>query len=223
MARERAHLVSGVEGGARDRGAEQPGAPEDEDATWARRACTPDTEHAVRLLTASRAKWETHAVLRVERLDASAWRRLRAVRLAALRDSPDAFGGALSEEASRTEAEWAEWLTSWAWWVALDEGRDVGLVAGGNSDGRPWVFSMWVAPSHRGQGLAEALLDEVVAWARAGGATSLGLDVTDRAARARRCYLRYGFVPTGHAEPLPRAPTIIREELRLDLGPSAAR
>ena len=48
---------------------------------------------------------------------------------------------------------------------------------------------MWVDTAWRGRGVADALLDAVVDWAKE-GATRLGLDVTDRVPRARRFYER---------------------------------
>ncbi len=156
-------------------------------------------------------------VARVDRLDVAQWPRLKEIRLRALRDAPDAFGGSLEDEAARDEDAWVEFLSLGAWWVAVDDGRDVGVVAGGSRREVPWVFSMWVEPSHRGTGVAGALLDEVVAWATVGGGEVLGLDVTQHAARARRFYLRYGFVPTGLTEPLQRDPSTILEELMLAL------
>lgn len=159
-------------------------------------------------------------VARVERLDASQWARLRDVRLRALADAPGAFGGTLEDERARDERGWVEFLSFGPWWVAVDaDGLDVGLVAGGTRHDRPWVFSMWVAPGHRGSGVAEALLDEVVAWATESGADALGLDVTQHAPRARRFYLRYGFVPTGVTEPLRRDPDTVLEELVFTLAP----
>lgn len=157
-------------------------------------------------------------MLEIARLDAGSWERLRDVRLCALDDAPDAFGGTLDAERRRAPDEWREWLGLGPWWVASDDGADVGLVAGGRRDGVPWVFSMWVAPERRGRGIAEGLLDEVVAWAKSEGSAVLCLDVTDRAPRALRCYERYGFVATGATEQLRRDPTITLVELRLDLA-----
>lgn len=106
------------------------------------------------------------------------------------------------------------------WWFAVEDGVDVGLVAGGTREGEPstrWVYSMWVEPRWRGRGVAGALLEAVVVWARDDGASRLGLDVTNRVPRARRFYERNGFTATGTVVPLGRDVTIELAEMTLDL------
>jgi GNAT superfamily N-acetyltransferase len=76
---------------------------------------------------------------------------------------------------------------------------------------------MWVDPLWRGRGVADSLLDAVVAWAEQQGATRLGLDVADRVPRARRFYERYGFVDAQRTFTMPREPTITLVEMYLDL------
>jgi GNAT superfamily N-acetyltransferase len=158
----------------------------------------------------------------VERLVATDWERWRDVRFDALRDAPDAFGSTLDREAAFTASEWIERLSSGPVWLAVDDTArdDVGLVACGTHapDAMPWVYSMWVAPAWRGGGTAELLLGAVVEFARANGATMLGLDVTDRAPRAQRFYERFGFVVRGEVQPLPRDPSIQLIEMAYDLA-----
>jgi GNAT superfamily N-acetyltransferase len=155
----------------------------------------------------------------VVRLDEGAWERLRAIRLRALEDEPDAFGSSLEAEVDRGESAWRELLAGGPWWIAVEAEDDVGLVAGGTHRGAtiPWVYSMWVATAWRGSGIAQQLIDAVVAWARASGAHELGLDVTDRVPRARRFYERCGFVATGVSERMPRDDTIVLFEMVLAL------
>lgn len=161
-------------------------------------------------------------MVRVERLDPQSWVRLRALRLRALGDEPDAFGSSLERERGHGDDEWRSLMGLGPWWIAVtDRGEDVGLVAGGRhrDDDTPWVYSMWVVHAWRGRGVAEALLDAVVAWARARGAAKLGLDVADRVPRARRFYERYGFVANGTTFPMPRDPSIELVELSFALRP----
>jgi GNAT superfamily N-acetyltransferase len=154
----------------------------------------------------------------VERIGPSSWRRWRALRLRSLEEAPDAFGSSLARERAYGEAEWRSHLG--ASWIAVADGIDVGLVAGGSHTGSnlPWVYAMWVAPESRGTGVAEALLGAVVEWARSSGAAVLGLDVADRAPRARRCYERFGFVAGTTTFPMPRDPGITLTEMFLDLS-----
>jgi GNAT superfamily N-acetyltransferase len=160
--------------------------------------------------------WNTFGVPCVERLDPTSWERLRRIRLRALDDAPDAFGSSAASEGDRDQATWQRLVVLGPWWLAVEEGDDVGMVAGGHREGDDrtrWVYSMWVERPWRGRDVAGALLDAVVDWARSDGASLLGLDVTNRVPRARRFYERYGFVATGVVVPLPRDPSIELAEM----------
>jgi GNAT superfamily N-acetyltransferase len=157
----------------------------------------------------------------VRRIGSTEWELLRGVRLVALVDTPDAFGSTYEAEVDRAQEWWAESATSLAWFIAdPGAGAPVGLVAGvapGDPTGACDVISMWVAAPWRGRGVADALLDAVERWARAGGATALVLRVSDRNERARRFYARQGFVPTGDVEPLRSNPSAQAVQMRREL------
>jgi GNAT superfamily N-acetyltransferase len=63
---------------------------------------------------------------------------------------------------------------------------------------------MWVDPEVRGSGLGDALVERVLAWARARDADIVELWVTETNAHARALYERWGFVPDGRRQPHPR-------------------
>jgi GNAT superfamily N-acetyltransferase len=132
--------------------------------------------------------------------------RLREVRLRALVDSPDAFGQTLEAAREQPLSEWeattrqASSGDRRAWFVAermSDNGGPsevVGVVLGRR---RPpdelMVFSMWVDPSERRQGVGRALIDAVERWATTWGATSTVLWVFATNEPAMRFYVRLGF------------------------------
>jgi GNAT superfamily N-acetyltransferase len=58
---------------------------------------------------------------------------------------------------------------------------------------RTWVVNMYTEPAHRRQGLARALMQEIVAWCRASGLRSVSLHASDD---ARALYESLGFEPT---------------------------
>ena len=64
------------------------------------------------------------------------------------------------------------------------------------------LYSMWVAPTMRGQGLGEALIEAVKAWAVQAGYPALGLGVTTTNAPAIALYERAGFRDNGDRYPL---------------------
>ena len=154
----------------------------------------------------------------VEHLGPDDWQELREVRLAALTDAPLAFASTYAREAAFDEAQWRAWLAGSAWWVARDAGgRVVGVVAlireGPRED---HVVGMWVAPQQRGSTTAAALLETAVAAVRP-EADAVVLWVADGNPGARRFYERAGFTGTGERQPLPSAPEIGEEKLRLRL------
>jgi len=65
--------------------------------------------------------------------------RVRAVRLRALADSPDAFGTTYAEDAERPRADWRDWIgtDAKAVFVATDVEGDVGLAVGKTYDAGP--------------------------------------------------------------------------------------
>ena len=142
------------------------------------------------------------------RLGGADWERLRALRLRALREAPDAFGRTLAEEEPQPPEYWQARLAdpAVAHFVVSREGADVGLVSGAPWRGRPGVmglFSMWVAPEARGAGVGGRLVEAVVGWARASGYGRVVLEVADENAAAVRLYERHGFAPTGARGTLP--------------------
>jgi ribosomal protein S18 acetylase RimI-like enzyme len=162
----------------------------------------------------------------IERLSPDDWKRLRDLRLEALRDSPDAFGSTLYEAESRTEADWRAQLDSIATFVAVLKGHDIGMARGAPHDSDPlsaFLLSMWVAPHFRRQRTGRQLVQCVIGWARSAGFSALVLDVADDNLPAIALYSRMGFEPTGATGALPPPREQIREHRRvLMLQPSNA-
>ncbi len=131
---------------------------------------------------------------------------LRAIRLEALADTPEAFGSTFEETSAWGDDRWREVAASWTYFLALEDGAAVGMATGGYHDQHPgsWLFGMYVTPRLRGTGVADALVASVVAWARSEGAGELFLHVTELVPRARVFYERVGFVATGDTATLRR-------------------
>jgi GNAT superfamily N-acetyltransferase len=153
------------------------------------------------------------------------WERVRAVRLAALADAPDAFTITLAEDVAKPLETWRQRLerSDAATFLATRDGRDVGCVVGAPYEGQPGnagLFAMWVAPDARGHGIAGRLVDAVVSWARTRGYRRVLLGVGDYNVGAIRLYESRGFLPTGvrFTLPPPRA-HITEHERALDLAP----
>ena len=153
--------------------------------------------------------------MRVERVGPDAWARIRALRLAALGEAPDAFATTLEEELRHDdETRWRRGIETLATFVASVGEEDAGMARGVRHDADPddaLLISLWVAPAHRGRGVAARLVRTVADWARESGFARLTLEVGDDNAAARALYARAGFLPTGERGTLPPPRAHVRE------------
>lgn len=148
----------------------------------------------------------------VRAVSADEWETLRDVRLAALREAPDAFGSSYAREEGFTEEDWRRRLTGpgvtfFAWLPDMPGPAGIAGVYAGE-DGTAQLVSMWVRPSARGGGAGGALVGAAADWARAHGYDTLYLWVTESNGPARKLYERCGFAPTGERQPLPSDPAM---------------
>ena len=139
------------------------------------------------------------------------WQALRDIRLAALRDAPEAFGSTYERQVTFGEADWQRRIARGGTFLAyLPEVRasEPAGLAGGYQEGPGPVelVSMYVRPPARGRGVGEALVASVIEWAGAGDAASVHLWVTEANGPARLLYERCGFTLTGERQPLPSNP-----------------
>jgi ribosomal protein S18 acetylase RimI-like enzyme len=125
---------------------------------------------------------------------------LRALRLEALIDAPEAFGSTYARELARTTADWQRWLAPGITLILEEDGIARGLVAGvpdQEDTAVAHLMAMWVHPLLRGTGAADALVVELLTWALERGADRVQLMVISSNERAQRLYARHGFRRTG--------------------------
>ena len=130
---------------------------------------------------------------------------LRDLRVAALTDSPAAFGSTLQREHARSVDDWRRWFSPGVTFLWRDEaGAGGGLVAAvvDAAGGRAELMSMWVRPDLRGHGVGDALVGAVIQWSQH-QALSLLLHVVEDNEAAAGLYLRHGFRATGEVRVLP--------------------
>jgi GNAT superfamily N-acetyltransferase len=149
----------------------------------------------------------------VRAVDPDDWEVLRDIRLAALRDAPDAFGSTYEQQAAFTEEDWrrraAEVAAFLAYVPEVSATEPAGLAGGYPEEpGVIELVSMWVRPQARGHGVGEALVTAVADWAKRSEAATLHLWVTESNRSARLLYERCGFAPTGERQPLPSNPDL---------------
>ena len=79
----------------------------------------------------------TDTAPRIVRVDESRWREVRALRLEALADSPDAYGSTLAGAEASPEQYWRAMAARANTFLADDDGRVIGMATGGTNDHEP--------------------------------------------------------------------------------------
>ena len=147
---------------------------------------------------------------------------LKGVRLAALVESPSAFGSTHAAEVDQPDDHWAARAALGAagrrsvTYFAIVDQSVVGIVGGYRRDpagSSIELVSMWVSPAQRRAGIAAKLVQAVVGWATETNATSVDLWVTRGNEAALKLYEAVGFQATGEHQPLPSDPC--KDELRM--------
>ncbi|MEV4599827.1 GNAT family N-acetyltransferase [Amycolatopsis sp. NPDC049253] len=138
----------------------------------------------------------------IRELTADDWRAWRTLRLSALAEAPQAFGARLADWRGEgdTEARWRARLTDVPFNVlAAVAGHDAGMASATAPDDEGVVdlLSMYVAPSARGLGVGEALVEAVAQWASHQDARTVRLQVFEDNAAAIALYRRCGFLEDG--------------------------
>lgn len=128
-------------------------------------------------------------------LTADDWPIWRDVRLAALADSSPEV---VEDWTRLQESTWRDRLLdpTGLCLAVLSDGAPVGVVRGSLENQWAWLSSLWVAGSHRGQGLGKELMVAVEKWARQ-HARVLLLCVAPDNHFAIGMYRRHGFIDSG--------------------------
>lgn len=145
------------------------------------------------------------------------WTLLKQIRLAALQDTPTAFGVSYQTAVADSDAQWQARAAGerTQFWLALDVGRPVGLVGAGFRDPTRYeLIAMWVEPAARGKGVADELVAAVKARAMELGLEVLFLEVAPENTRAVQFYQRHGFVFLDEWEPIDSHPHILVQSMR---------
>lgn len=149
----------------------------------------------------------------VRSLGEEEWEEFKAIRLAALRDSPDAFVATVDEEEGFDEDFWRLRMRRSVRLVAVPvdgngnaNGEPVGVVSlgqGKDEEGRvAEIFGLWVAPDARGTGVATKLVEASADRARRDGRTHVAYWVGTDNGRAVAFASGMGFRPTDSRRPM---------------------
>ncbi|CAI1496619.1 GNAT family N-acetyltransferase [Serratia quinivorans] len=139
--------------------------------------------------------------IKIRRLQAENAEDFRAIRLAALKKSPEMFGSFYALEAEKPLQFFADRLTNCAVFGAYSNGRIVGVMVFKQAEGikdahKASLTGVFVEPEFRGQGIANALLKAVIDHGSNQVEQILLTVVADNDA-AISLYKKYGFEPYG--------------------------
>ncbi len=142
--------------------------------------------------------------VKVTELTPDDWMRLRALRLSALKESPENLSGNLLEEESFTEQQWREKFGKLTYLVASIDGEDVAMINVENLQGdfgaTCWLGGLWSNPKFRGSGAARALFDYMDEVAEEKDWRVQGLGVMENNASAIAAFEKFGFVRMGEPQ-----------------------
>jgi predicted GNAT family acetyltransferase len=133
------------------------------------------------------------------------WQAFRAVRLAALKESPEAFVASYDEEAGYDEARWRQRMLKSKRLLATVGDDVVGVASVGQSSEKPSaaeLFGLWVTPVARGTGVATALVQAGADVALADGRSHLAYWVGTDNGRAVAFASGFGFRPGDSRRPV---------------------
>ena len=146
--------------------------------------------------------------LTIRSLEPKDWQKYRALRLAALKQDPDAFGSTHEETLKKSEEQWELELTSAKGKKLFAEIKGqlagmAGVYFEKDNEGEKVanLFGVYTDPTYRGYGIATKLIKAlIIAIKTDGTANRLELSVNQDAASAVRLYEKLGFK---YCEPVP--------------------
>jgi ribosomal protein S18 acetylase RimI-like enzyme len=129
------------------------------------------------------------------------WQQLKKIRLEALRENPEAFGGDLNREEKMPDAHWEKgWLSNEDRFVIMAQSGSEPIGLAGvrkieNEEGVWWVFSVYVAKSFRKSGAGQEIMKEIEKVVRKKGGTTIQLNVRKNKPQisAIKLYVRSGY------------------------------
>ena len=146
------------------------------------------------------------------------WERLKAIRIRALIENPEAFGAALVEVEAQSREAWLKLFEKEDYLVASINGMDVGMlyieVLNGDHGATCWIGGCWTDPSYRGNGVMRALFNYIDHHAKEKDWVRQGLGVWIDNLLAIKAYESLGFTFAGEKMPGSRADKFFQHMIR---------
>ena len=156
-----------------------------------------------------------------QRLAKEDWRRLRDIRLIALRESPDNFLSTHTKERKFSAERWQAEFDRGAWTIGSIDGEDVCLLGATREaqtpGGERYLEYMWVHPGYRRQGIAGQLVRQELNQLREDGCKLVRLWVLDGNDPAVSLYKTLNFKFNHFRQALEAKPERFEEQMDLEL------
>jgi ribosomal protein S18 acetylase RimI-like enzyme len=124
------------------------------------------------------------------------WEELKIIRLASLKDSPEAFAVRFETASNYSEADWRKRSSGKegaTFFIKKLENQPVGIISGIQRDDDYELVSLWVSPEQRSNGIAKCLIEKIIEHAKIIGKVSIFLEVSKTNFSARTLYKKTGF------------------------------
>lgn len=154
----------------------------------------------------------SEAPMKIQATEEQDWMILKEIRLAALLDTPTAFGVSYQTAITNSDEQWKQRASSEThpkFWLAFKGDKPIGMIGAGlDQENRYNLIAIWVEPESRQLGVAERLVNAVKAEAISNGFTQVFLDVSPDNLKASQFYKKHGFTFINEEKPLASSPHI---------------
>ena len=148
--------------------------------------------------------------------------RLRTLRLAALSDSPNAFGAKYEVEKEKPINFWQNSARITSWCLVSAEQVDIGLLAVDKATkdrtADCWISAWWIHQDFRGKGVTKLMLDWVDQLASKNNWRRMGLGVWPDNKAGISAYKKLGFIAGSELMPSRSIPGLLYLPMFRDIG-----
>jgi RimJ/RimL family protein N-acetyltransferase len=160
--------------------------------------------------------------IQISQAEPEDFKRVRELRLSALKDSPNSFGAKYEVLKERPDNYWQQVLKESSWCLVSIDGVDIGLLAVDRADkdrnSDCWLSGWWITPTHRGQGISKLMAQWVYELCRKNGWQKIGLGVWPDNKAAIAVYLKLGFVAADSLLPSRSIPGLMYQPMYKSIG-----